>query len=220
MKKSFFLYFALGVALLSACVKAAKPEPVGDVFIRAVNTVKGSNPQDFYQGPVKKSTSPISYGGTTGYLTLPSGPYQFAFADPGSGTANGASPYVNITIGTTATVFYARNLDSITVAYIFQDDVAPASVVGKAKVRFIHLNYYLYNSINVLNGETALLTGIPFAIASKYIEVDPGTKFTVTGTGVTTAPVIDGNLQANKNYTIWIDGTSAKELTGHVLSSN
>ncbi|NRF40984.1 DUF4397 domain-containing protein [Pedobacter foliorum] len=225
MKKSFFLSLTLGVLFLSSCFKAPKPDPVGDAYVKAVNTVKGSNSQEFYLNGTKRNAAAIPYGEATPYITVSSGSSQFAFADAGtvSGTANAATQLVGVPIGVYATTFYIKvknqtTLEESLMATIINDDMKPSLVAGKAKVRFIHLNYLLNNSISVMSGTSSLLTGIPFGSASSYIDVDPGTKFTFKATDVTTSPEIGGNFLANKNYTIWVDGASATELTGHIIA--
>jgi len=225
MKKSFFVCLTLGVLFLSSCFKAPKPEPVGDAYIKAVNTVKGSNAQEFYLNGTKRNAAAIAYGEATPYITVTSGSSQFAFADAGvvSGEANAATQLVGVPIGVYATTFYIKvknptTLQESLVATIINDDMKPSLVSGKARIRFIHLNYLLNNSISVVSATKDLLTGIPFGSASSYIDVDPTTKFTFKATGVTTSPEIGGAFLADKNYTIWVDGASATELTGHIIA--
>jgi len=223
MKKSFFLSLTLCVLFLSSCFKEPKPEPVGDAYVKAVNAVRGSTSQEFYLNGTKKSSAAIAYGESSSYITVSSGSSQFAFADISATTANAATQVVGVPIGVYATVFYIKvknptTLQESLVATIINDDMKPSLVAGKARVRFVHLNYLLGNSISVVSGTKDLLTGIPFGNVSSYLDVDPGTKFTFKGTGVTTSPEIGGNFLADKNYTVWVDGASATELTGHIIA--
>ena len=92
---------------------------------------------------------------------------------------------------------------------------------GKARVRFIHLNSFLNNSIRVaIVGGADLFAVLAFGNASVYYNVDPGSKFQVSATGVTTAPVIDANIQAGKIYTFFFNGSTATELYGNMLIQN
>ena len=226
MKKSFFLCLTLGVMLLSSCFKEPKPEPVGDAYINAVNAVRGSSPQEFYLNGSKKNSVPIPYGTSSGYITVTSGNSQFAFGNVSSETANAATQVVGVPIGVNATVFYYTESKSqstqeeLHMATIINYDMKPSAVAGKAKVRFINLNYLLLNTISVLSGTTKIVEKIPFKSSSSYIDLDPGTKFKFVA-DIVDSPAsveLDPNLQANKNYTVWVDGVTATELTGHVIA--
>ncbi|WP_214225597.1 DUF4397 domain-containing protein [Pedobacter sp. B4-66] len=224
MKKSFFLSLTLGILFLSSCFKAPKPEPVGDAYVKAVNAVRGSTAQQFYLNGTKKSDAAIAYGESTPYITVTSGSSQFAFADINATTANAATQAVGVPIGIHATTFYFKvknptTLQESLVATIINDDLKPSLVPGKARIRFIHLNYLLGNSVSIVSATKDLLTGLAFGTASSYIDVDPDTKFTFKATGVTTSPEIGGDFLADKNYTIWIDGATANELTGHIITN-
>lgn len=212
--------------LLSSCFKEPKPEPVGDAYINAVNAVRSSSPQEFYLNGSKKNSVPIPYGASSGYITVTSGNSQFAFGNVGAETANAATQVVGVPIGVNATVFYYTDSKSegtqeeLHMATITNDDMKPSAVAGKAKVRFVNLNYLLLNTISVLSGTTKIVEKIPFKSSSSYIDLDPGTKFKFVA-DIVDSPAsveLDPNLQANKNYTIWIDGVTATELTGHVIA--
>lgn len=225
MKNSFFLCLTLGVLLLSSCVKEPKPQPVGDAYMKAVNTVSGSIAQDFYMNGARKNSASIAYGQYTPYITITSGDAQFAFADAGtiSGAANAATDLLGVPIGAYATVFYVKVKDVSTskdafFAAAYADDMTPPATVGKAKIRVINLNSILNKPISVMSGTKEVLSAIPFGKSSAYIEVDPDSKFTFKGEGVTTSVEKGGDFVVNKNYTIWVDGTAATELTGHIIA--
>ena len=219
MKKSFF--FGLGLlVLLNSCIKEPEPEVIGVAKARYVNAVQGSTAQDFYSNGKLLSSVSLAYGSYSNYFDIASGSNIFAVADPGSTVGNGGFGPVAIKIGSNSTVYYYKDLMGANKAgYTADDMTAPAT--GKARVRFLHLNHFLNNSIGVNTSEAVVVfTGLGFGIASNYFEVNPGTKFVGTGTGVVTAPVIDFAFQAGKIYTIWIDGSVATELKGHVIQQN
>jgi uncharacterized protein DUF4397 len=197
--------------------------------VRFVNAVQTSDPQDMFIRGVKAPNSvALMYGQFSPYYTSTSGDNAFAFADMGTteGTGN-AGIGGKFEIGTEMTIFYFKLLEQrdngeLAAGIKYDDNVV---VPGKAKVRFLHLNNYLENFIDftvVVDGVDGkvLSTGIGFAASSPYYEVDPGTKIKAKGTGVTDPLIIDANLQAGKNYTIWIDGPSEKVLTSHVIIQN
>jgi len=69
MKKSFLLFCSSLVLLFASCSKKYDPipDPVGDLRVRYVNTVQGSNAQDLYVNDTKKSTVGLAYGSASEY---------------------------------------------------------------------------------------------------------------------------------------------------------
>jgi hypothetical protein len=222
MKKRL-LYLGL-IVLFASCVKKDPPEPVGDIRVKFVNAVTSSTAQEmFIRGAKAPNSVPLSYGQDSPYYSSTSGDNAFAFADVGivDGTGN-AGIAGKFEIGADVTVFYFKGLNRLggnLAAGVKEDD--NTVVAGKARVRFVHLNNFLENYINftVVDGDI-LTTGIAFAYASTYFTVNPGAKIKAHATGVTDPLIIDANLQAGKNYTIWIDGPSEKVLTSHVILQN
>ena len=218
MKKILFLVLGLSI-FLSSCVK--KPDvPVGEVKIRFVNALRGSLPQDVYINSGKVNVPAVESGQTTPYLSFQSGVNYLAMANTGTTTANGDIIPYNGPIGGYATFFYTQNLAGGSATGLKEDDMTlpPA---GKARVRFIHLNSFLNNSIRVsIVGGADLFSVLGFGSASLYYNVDAGSKFQVAATGVTTAPVIDANIQAGKIYTFFFNGSTATELYGNMLIQN
>lgn len=214
--------FGLIVAFASCSKKYDPvPEPVGDAKVKFVNTVFGSLSQDVYVNGVKKSVTPVAYGTSSEYFTITSGNSTFSFNNAGTTTAT-ATASVSTRIGDKFMALYYKNAEGTLVAGFIADD-ATAAVTGKANVRFIHMNNFLKNiplSVSVVGESTAVIPSVDYLAGSKTIQVAPGAKFTFAATGVITAPVLDGSLAAGKNYTIWIDGNSSTELTGHVIEQN
>lgn len=222
-KTGFALILTLltSTLLLSSCMKDPKPDPVGEAKIRYVNAFSGSSSQDLFVNDSKTGLFGVSYTEVSDRVTILSGLKNFFFVDEGTQKVNAATTG-SILIGVDYLLFYARFLDGKGGIYGLGDNLS-APGAGKAKVRFVHLNGFLNNSIAIAvaaTGGASLSPALSFGTASQYFEVDPGTKFSVSSNGVTNAPVIDGSLVAGKIYTIWIDGTSATELTGHVIVSN
>ncbi|WP_285054980.1 DUF4397 domain-containing protein [Pedobacter ginsengisoli] len=227
MKKRL-LYLGL-IVLFASCVKQDPPEPVGDIKVRFVNAVQTSKPQDMFVRGVKVPNSvALIYGQFSPYYTSTSGDNAFAFADMGTtdGTGN-AGIGGKFEIGAEFTVFYFKLLErrdngALAAGIKYDDNTV---VAGKAKVRFLHLNNSLENFINFTVVEDGvdgkvLSTGIGFAASSPYFEVDPGTKIKANATGVTDPLIMDLNLKAGKNYTVWLDGPSEKVLVSHVIIQN
>lgn len=220
--KAWVAFMIAGAGLLISMASCKKndpaPEPVGEARVKYVNAAEGSVAQDLYVSNTKKTTAAVSYGNNSDYLVFTSGINTFASADAGGTTAN-ASSQGSVQIGTYLTAIYYINGDGTKVLGVLGDDMTTAS--GKAKVRFININSFLKANVAVaITGGANLIPSVAYETASNYIQVDAGTKFTLSATGVVTAPAIDGTLQAGKNYTIWIDGGSPTELRGHVILQN
>jgi hypothetical protein len=218
MKRTLFLGLAL-LVFLSACVKQ-KEVPVGEVKIRFVNALPNSLAQDIYVNNGKLAVPPVAANQATAYLSLYSGLNYLAVANTGTMTANGDVIPYNAEIGSYATFFYTQNVEGNPQTYVAPDDMT-LPPTGKARVRFVHLNGFLYNFLKVSAVSGAeLFPSLVFGSASSYFNVDPGTKFQAAATGVTNAPVIDANLQAGKIYTIFFNGTSKTELFANLLIQN
>jgi hypothetical protein len=218
MKRVLILGCCL-LIFLSSCVKKTEV-PVGEVKIRFVNALPNSLPQDVYVNNGKLDVAPVAAGQATPYLSLYSGQNYLAMANIGTNTPNGDIIPYNAAIGSYATFFYTQNLQGAPATGLKEDDMTPPPS-GKARVRFIHLNSFLNNSIRLSAvGGGELFSALGFGNASPYYNVDPGTKFQVAATLVVTAPVVDANLQAGKIYTIFFNGSTSTELYGNLLIQN
>lgn len=218
MKRFLIVALSAVVLLASSCVKQ-KEAPTGDAHIRFVNAVVGSPSQDVYINNVLVSSGKIPYGAYTSYITYPAGISQIVFVD-GITHISQASEDYGSDIGDYATFYFYANMQGTLTAGGIKDNMTPPAT-GKARVRFINLDYNLTNAmIMTVVGGSNLFTSLQFGTASTYYEVDPGTKFQASATGVTTSPVMDFNLQAGKIYTIWLSGASATEIYGNAILQN
>lgn len=220
---------AFGIACLSLTIFAASCKksdpveiPVGDLQIRAINTVAGSNSQDLLVNTAVKATA-VSYGNASPYVTITSGISTVGFYDTGTNTTANTGGQVDFPIGAKASIFYIK-VPAGTLSAILLNDATTAATTGKAKVRFLHLNNFLGTtstiSVAVDGTATSLVPSATYAEPSSYFEVDPGAKFNFTGAGVIAGAAFDGGLVAGKVYTIWIDGTAATNLNGHIFAHN
>ncbi|MES2827822.1 MAG: DUF4397 domain-containing protein [Bacteroidota bacterium] len=217
MKRVLFLSFGL-LLLLSSCVKK-KDVPVGEVKVRFINAVTGSGSQDVFANNTLETKLGIGYAQATDYLTFYSGINLFAFADRGSTTANAIISY-GLETGDHASVYYYKTLAGALAAGGIKDDMT-APPTGKARVRFVHLNNFLNNSLKVsVVGGADLFPALVFAAASSYYNVDPGTKFQPSATGVTVAPEIATSFQAGKIYTVILTGSVNTELYAFSVLQN
>jgi hypothetical protein len=238
MKPLFLLSSKVGKTLMVVCLSVIVlvascgkkydpvPEPVGDLNMMAVNTVAGSVNQDVLVNGTAK-VSALAYGQASPYFIMTSGGSTIGFYDTGTTTTMNAGGQAALPIGARLSLYYFKDGNGKLQATLFEDATTnPAT--GKAKVRFIHMNNFLITSsssstpiaVAIDGSATALVPAITFANPSSYFEVDPGTKFNFTAANVVAGPAFDGAIVAGKIYTIWIDGTSATNLTGHIVLQN
>lgn len=238
MKTSFFSSSKAWMALMVACLSTTllvscskksdpQPEPVGDIKVRSVNAVNGSAAQDFYINDSKKNTQVIAYGSASEYFTVTSGNNTFKFYDAGTTTLKAQSQTYNIPIGLNVTAFYLQSPSGQFGVFPVGDDITTPAA-GKARVRFIYFNSFLPTnsviSVSIVGQATPLVGALNHLLDANvqlaYYNVDAGTKFKFAATGVTDAPELDPGIIAGKIYTIWVDGTSGTNLTGHVIVQN
>ncbi|WP_256007364.1 MULTISPECIES: DUF4397 domain-containing protein [Pedobacter] len=223
MKRLYFLSLFSLVLLMGSCIKEDPPEPVGEAKVRFLNAALGSAPQDMYinGGKVANSVA-LEYGTYSPFTTILSGGNLYELSSDGK-TASASIAYSGV-IGGSYTVVFFQLLKSQSDEYragVLVNDTEP--VAGKAKVRFAHLNRYLERHVKILDENNQVLTegnGLEFAQTSKYFVVEPGMRFTATATDVTDSPVIDLDLQAGKNYTVWLDGETGMQLRSHKVIDN
>jgi hypothetical protein len=216
MKK--IVLIALSAALsLTACVKEKK-SPQGEAHIRFVNAVVNSPAHDVYINE-KKVGGGLAFGAVTPYISYTSGINAMGFVDPGTSSVNAQENWGS-DIGDYATLYFYANFDGRLTAGGIKDNLTlpPA---GKARVRFINLDYYLKNALTIkLVGGADFFNTLNFAAASPYFEVTPGAKFQASATGVTVAPVIDLNIQAGKNYNVLISGPADSVINAFGYAQN
>jgi molybdopterin-binding protein len=206
-------------SILSSCMKDPKPVPVGEAKLRYINAAYASPGQTFYIDGKKFGQTLSLYGEASDLLTTVSGTKVLAFVDAATSeltvAVNG-----NLAINESYSIFLYKNLDKVPSVLGIGDNLT-APNAGKAKVRFIHLNGFLNNSVSIKTSEgTELASAIGFARSSDYYQVDPGTKFIAAGTGVTTNPEINPGILAGKIYTVWLTGGSATELKAYSFTTN
>lgn len=230
MKKSFLLVCSSLVLLFASCSKKSDPipDPVGDLRVRYVNTVQGSAAQDLYVNDAKKSTTGLTYGSASEYFTMTSGNTVFKFYDAGTTVLKAQSDGYNIPLGINITVFNYQSKTAQTIgAFVIGDDMS-SPAVNKAKVRFLNINSFggsntiAVTAVSTTGQTSSFINSLVYGDLQNavYQSVDPGTKFTFASPGVTDAPTLDPGIVAGKNYTIWIDGSSATNLTGHTILQN
>ncbi|NQX39820.1 protein of unknown function [Pedobacter steynii] len=210
----------IGLAtILSSCLKAPKPIPVGEAKLRYINAAFGSAAQAFYINGKRFGSGLVNYGQMSASFPVVSGTQSLAFADEASSQPT-AGINGELEINGNYSIFLYKNLDGKAEVLGIGDNLT-APDAGKAKIRFIHLNGFLNNSIAIkVTGGAELISALPFANSSTYYQVDPGAKFIASGTGVTSNPEIDLGILAGKIYTVWLSGSDSTELKAYSFTAN
>lgn len=207
------------VTLLSSCLKDPKPVPVGEAKLRYVNAAYGSSAQSFYVNGKRFGDGFVNYGQASALFPVVSGTQSLTFADEATSEPT-AGINGSLAIDGSYSIFLFKNLEGKAELLGIGDNLT-APNTGKAKVRFIHLNGFLNNSISIKTSTgTELANAIPFTNSTNYFQVDPGTRFMASGTGVTTNPEIDLGIQSGKIYTIWLSGSASTELKAYSFTAN
>lgn len=219
MKKIFFIGLSL-IVVLSSCLKTPKAPPVGEARLKYVHAAVGVPSQNFYIDGQKLGITSVVYGQASATSTVQSGGRNFVFVDEITNAATAGTSGA-LEIGGYYTIFLVKDLQQKAGALGIGDNLT-APETGKAKVRFMHLNSFLDNSvkIDISGGTTPLEPALGFGKSTNYFQVPPGTKFTATATGVTTSPEIDFGIEAGKIYTIWLSGNASTDIKAFYYSSN
>ncbi|MDQ7948900.1 MAG: DUF4397 domain-containing protein [Pedobacter sp.] len=213
---------AVGAILMSACKKGDDtPIQYGNSYVRVLNTVSTSQPQDFYQADTKITTTAVAYGSaSTSYYTIKGGPSNLKFKDAATGTTT-TSANVGVEEGAYFTIFnYKDRSGNIQIGGMKDLSTLPAA--NKARVRFLNLAYSLNNSINVryLVGGALIASSIEIG-DTNYVDIDPNLDLGVTVIGSATTATIPGtNFVSGKIYTIWFDSTTATDANYHIIVQN
>jgi hypothetical protein len=207
--------------LVSSCKKDDTQEIVyGDAKVRVVNAIPGSNPQNFFQGEAKVTTTAVGYGESSNYLTIKAGTTAISFRNSTTGAVSVAD---NLGVGTDVVFtafYYANSSGAAQIAKIQDDNTAPAT--GKIKVRFINLGNVFTNSVAVkTTADVAVINPIAYGGVSAYVTADANVDlltYTVGSINFTTIP--GASLQAGKVYTIWLDAANVTTVQYHIIQQN
>jgi hypothetical protein len=166
--------------------------------------------------------SNLAYPNVTQYVALPAGGTCVAIAGTGTTTPVVPAALLNLQSATRQTVVIlgqAAGTPALSVA-VFSDDTAPPAA-DMAKLRVIHASPDV-GGVDVLSGDTTIVTNLAFGAASDFIEVPAGTlalRVNQTGTTTTALGPIDLTLSGGQIVTLVVRGRSADNTLGLTLVS-
>jgi len=167
--------------------------------------------------------SNLAFPNVTQYVAVPAGGTCVAIAPTGQTTPVIPAALLNFQSASKQTAVIlgqAAGNPALSVA-VFSDDTAPPAA-DKAKLRVIHASPDA-GAVDVLSGDTAIITNLAFGAASDFIEVNAGTlALKVNQTGTTTAllPQTDLTLSGGQIVTIVLRGRKADNSIGVTLVSD
>lgn len=205
------------ILALTSCKRNKIIQVQGEAEIKVVNTVLGSDSQDFYQNETKLSTTAIAYGEDSEYLKIKVGSSTIAVKDEATQLDNATST-VNPGVNVSYIVFYYKNLAGKGLLAGYENDnTLPA--MGKARVRFLNLYASTTSLLTISYVSGPLINkGLPFALMSGYHVVDAGFALNVSVFGSTELTLIPASsIQADKNYTIWFDYETPTTVKCHII---
>jgi hypothetical protein len=208
----FLLLFSLAIAVVSFASCSKKNEATGTGYVQFTNAAETASPVDFYVDNTKINNTALAYNQSTSYFAVTSTDHPAIIKSSASG-ANAVAFHITPLPNAYYSVFY---VDAFTASY--PDDVTPPQA-GKARVRFINLNLDLTADIDFgITGGAKIITGLVNKLSSAYVEVNPGTTFSLYTAGSTTELLnIPTTIQAGHIYTIYLSGTTTVGVKATVL---
>lgn len=211
-KTLYLLFTALFLIAVSFTSCSKKAEVTGTSYVQVTNASQAASPIDFYVDNTKENNAALAYNQSSGYISVSSIDHPALIKTSASGVTNASfniSPQPNIYYS----IFY---FGPNTAAY--QDDMT-APQTGKARVRFINLNLGVTANVDFgISGGAVIASNLIAALASDYLEVAPGTTFSLYTSGSTTVLLsIPTSIQAGHIYTIYVSGVTQADLAATVL---
>jgi len=187
-------------------------------LVRFVNATL--DPKDIFFGDTKP-VSNLAAGSVTPYMQLPTERHEFKLFDAGRSTGDPLSTdSEGPSAGSHYTVVAMMKEDGKPALNVISDDL-DRPTPGKAKIRVIHTAPGVGDvDVYPINGKDALISGVGFAKAASYKEVDPGiTELDVRrhGSKRDELKVKDVHLDPDKLYTVILMGGKGQPLTANVI---
>jgi hypothetical protein len=204
-KTLYLLFTALFLIAVSFTSCSKKAEVTGTSYVQVTNASQAASPIDFYVDNTKKNNTALAYNQSSGYISVTSTDHPALIKTSASGVTASSfniSPQPNIYYS----IFY---FGPNTAAY--QDDMT-APQTG-------NLNLGVTANVDFgISGGAVIASNLIAALASDYLEVAPGTTFSLYTSGSTTVLLsIPTSIQAGHIYTIYVSGVTQADLAATVL---
>ncbi|MFN0149332.1 MAG: DUF4397 domain-containing protein [bacterium] len=190
---------------------AAVVEERDESLVRAVHAIPGVVAADIFVESMKVFAS-VEYKSVTSYKALPDETYLLSVRNAGQESSPAlAEVKQNFSRGNHYTIVAlpAKEAGMPATLAVLNDDITPPAA-GKARVRAVHASAQTADLDLHFGANTdAFLSGLGFAAASAYVDVDPGVgtlQVCPKGSKAALLDVSNSKFEAGKSYTIFIVG--------------
>jgi hypothetical protein len=198
--------------LLTSCLKTDNSNnytPVTTALLSFVQASPDQPPLDFYIGNGKVNPTPLNYGNSLSYFTVPSGqiPVNFLTNATGSGIVSGT---VNLNQNAAYSLFLANKTTSPEIVLL--TDTITMPTVGNASIRFINLSPDSQPVSLAVQGNTQpLTTAEPYKGYTSFFAIKGKTPYTLEVLQGTTvlATLPNVTFLTGGVYTVWFNGLVA-----------
>lgn len=217
-----FSVLALVIAGVSSCKKVTGEDTAA---VQVVNASPDAGAINFYLSGNLKTTSPVTFGNTSGYFSTTAG-NQTAEVKSSTSAATLASTGANLSGKGNYSVFVCGLSTTNSVNAILVSDELSSPSSGKAKVRFVNTVAASPN-VNLVSNSTTLFSSVAYKTASSFMEIAPGAyTLNAVSTALTTLTVatVNQTFESGKIYTIYFKGaipslSSATQLSLGVITN-
>lgn len=196
-----------------------KVEINGLAKVKLINASQASAAVDFYLDNTKITPIALSFGESSGYISIASGTKTAKVNESVSGAE--VSSNFNFMPSFSYTSFYVEDKEGKGEVLTLEDNLGAVEAT-KARIRFVNLSPNFTNTLNVsLAGAEFIVSALAFKQVSSYFIINEGTtvRISVVGTSVFKA-ALGNEFEGGKNYTVWLSGTGNGNLTINKITYN
>ena len=215
------------LAMVFATVSSCKSTSTATTSVQLINASPDAGTVNFYLSGNLKTTSPVAYGNSSGYISTIAGNQTGEVKAAASGTSLTSIP-VSLAANANYSVFVTGQTFTNNVTAFMAQDRLDIPAPGKAKIRFVHA-VSAAPQVNLMLNANTIFSARAYKSVSDYIEVTAvtysirATSSDATAIGVTTA--FNQTFNNGKIYTIVFKGavgatTDALKLGLGVMANN
>lgn len=208
------------IAGISSCKNSITSS---NASIQVINASPDAGTINLYLSGSLKTSTPVSYGNTSGYFTTTAGNQA---AEVKSASSTLTSTTINLSDKGNYSLFVTglSAANSVTTVFLPDDLTSPSS--GKAKVRFVN-TVDSSPQVNLVANSTTWFNGVSYKSATGFMEITPGTyTLSANSTTITAISVasLSQNFESGKIYTVYfkgiLGGSNASKLSLGVVPNN
>lgn len=219
-----FVVLPMVFATVSSCKKSTS---TATTSVQVINTSPDAGTINFYLSGNLKTTTPVAYGNSSGYISTIAGTQTGEVKAAASGISLTSIP-VSLAANANYSVFVTGQTATNNVTAFMAQDRLDTPAPGKAKIRFVHA-VATVPQVNLMLNVNTVFSARAYKSVSDYIDVTAGTysiKATAsdaTALGITTA--FNQTFANGKIYTVVFKGAvgstnDALKLSLGVMANN